>query len=360
MVSISFFLSGQKTILDDPELLKIIKEGVTYIYNCEFPDAKKIHREILKQRPLHPVSPFYNGIMIYWENYPLTPFNKKVDIFIERMYETIEKSKLLLEKDENDTEGVFFDLVAKGMLMMYYADNDIPAKTIKIAPSAYRHVIKGFDLKEKFKEFYFTTGLYNYYIEAYPEKHPVYKPLKLFFRGGDKELGLEQLKICREETVFMTVEASLFLALIYYNFENDIKTALGFIEKLYLDYPNNPYFLSKYIEFLLLTEDYENAKTYLKQLIKGNRHNRYVVMKGIIFKGIIEEKNNNNLEKARKNYKLGIKIAKEFGPRASEFVSFAYYGLSRVAGIEGDEKERKEFRKLAKAHSKYDHFSDVE
>lgn len=349
---------SQEYILDDPGLLRTIKKGVNHIYNYEFDKAMKIYNHISKHRPEHPVKYFYYGLSVYWEQYPLTPKSERADEFVDAMYNTMNASKPLLDKDNKDTEGVFFDLVSRSMLMMYYADNEESAKTIKYAPSAYKQVLKSFELKELFNEYYFITGLYNYYIEAYPEKHPVYKPLTFFFQGGDKQLGLKQLKYASEKTTFIRVEASLFLALIYYNFENKPDSAVHYIEKLHKTFPDNPYFLSKYVEYLILDKQYDEGHHYLQKMVKQHKKNNYIVMKGIIFKGIIEEIENQNYNKAKKDYKLGLKIARYYDPRSSEYISYAYYGLARIAKYEGEQELSKSYHKKARAISKYDHFSN--
>ena len=66
----------------------------------------------------------------------------------------------------------------------------------------------GFDLMHKNPEFYYTTGLYNYYREQYPESHPGYKTVVWVLAGGDKEKGLQLLHKASKEALFTKTEAT--------------------------------------------------------------------------------------------------------------------------------------------------------
>ena len=63
-----------------------------------------------------------------------------------------------------------------------------------------------------YSDFYFFTGVYNYYREAYPEAYPVYKPLALLFPKGSKTKGLEDLLIASKNSIFLKAEAFSFLS----------------------------------------------------------------------------------------------------------------------------------------------------
>jgi len=330
-----FDLNGQtpKSILGDTALLSQIKIGLDNIYNTNLEEALKTYDILKEERPIHPVTPFFYGLALYWGKnhrvFEMENFNE----FIDAMEETFEKAKPLWEEDENSIEGVFFDLVARAMLMMYYSDKGHSARVIKIAPTAYRHLLKSFDLKQAFKEFYFITGLYSYYIEAYPEKNPVYKPISLIFRNGDKELGLEELQYAMDSTVYMKNEAGMFLAIIYYDFEKDTEKAIQIMEHLYNEYPKNPYMASQYAEFLLNNGQYEECLAVCKNMVRQNRSHGYIVMKAIILKALVEEKYKKDYEKAYENYELGLKIAEKYGDQANDFTGYAYYGLSRLESL---------------------------
>ena len=347
-----------KPILDDQKLLDIIEEGLNHIYNIEIEDAYKIYEILKKERPNHPVTPLYKGLCIYWQHYPIVAGDDEVEEFLSTMHEVIDKAAPILKKDPNDLEGVFFDLTARALLMLYYADNGLSGKVLKIAPTTYKHVLLSFDLKDQFDEYYFITGLYNYYIVAYPEKHPVYKPISLLFKSGNITEGLEQLHYAFDHAIYLKTEAALFLAIIYFDYEKRTDLSIEIMKKLHSIYPENPLYYSQYVEYLLQDRQYELALEHNQQMVQMHRDNSYMVMKGIVFKGIIEEKYQNNDTNAKKDYELGLTISKIYGDLADDYVSYAYYGLSRIEKRKGNEKLSREYYKKASALSTYEHFAE--
>ena len=76
LLIVSLFLSGKESgaqILQDESAVDLIKKGISHIYNLEFSDAQEILNKIISEYPEHPVTYMYKGLMIYWQNYPLTP-----------------------------------------------------------------------------------------------------------------------------------------------------------------------------------------------------------------------------------------------------------------------------------------------
>ncbi|MGC9344098.1 MAG: hypothetical protein ACP5E3_15450, partial [Bacteroidales bacterium] len=168
-----------------------------------------------------PAINFLKSFILYWEYYPLVPGHPKEKEFIQLMEDCIRTSEDWVTRESQEMEAIFFDLFSRAFYIMFWADNGKPGKVFPHLNTLYKHTMQGFDLKESFNEFYFTTGLYNFYIEAYPEKHPSYKPVVLFFKGGNKPEGLKQLEYCAENAVFLRVEARFFLALLYLNYKKD-------------------------------------------------------------------------------------------------------------------------------------------
>ncbi len=221
-------------LINDTASLDKVRIGLNHVYNCDFVEAENTLVYLRKSYPFHPVTSFFEGLIYYWKFYPLIPGNPGAADFEEVMEETWQRSRLLKEEG-NETEGVFFELMSRSFIVMYYADNGHSSKAISHLGKIYRDIMTSFDLQEEFNEFYFITGLYNYYREAYPEAHPVYKPAAMFFRKGDKARGLEMLRYAADETNFMKVEAALFLSLIYINFENKVDHAVSYASRLHQD-----------------------------------------------------------------------------------------------------------------------------
>ena len=66
-----------------------------------------------------------------------------------------------------------------------------------------------------------------------------------------------------------------------------------------------------------------------------------------IFKGIIEEKKYHDYIFAQQYYKVGVRDMTSFVAYGNEYISYAYFGLSRIFGINGDKEQQKAYRKRA-------------
>ena len=286
-----------------------------------------------------------HALITYWQNYPLIPSSPE-----SSSYENDLKTCLdLCERDpgpEFNAEYLMSNLSARGLLLLYYADNDISMEVISLAASTYKYVKKAFDYQDTYPDFYFITGLYNYYREAYPEKHPIYKTLAFLFPKGDKEAGLRQLNYASRNAIFLKAEAYSFLSGIYISFENDYEQATYYSKTLHELYPGNLQYLTVYIKNLLLIRQYDDAE---KLIVNSRRtaQNEYLKAQLNILQGIVFEKKYHNYSLARTYYLNGNHSCEAFGVYANEYMAYGYFGLSRIAGINNEIQLQKNYRKKA-------------
>ena len=350
LVFFTFQVFSQTPFLNDPVAKRYIRNGLNLIYNLEFEESDYYLDSLRMRYPAHPVIPFYQGMQLYWANYPVPQDGDIDDQFVQYIERAIDGAGKLLEKDNMNIEGVFFDLAARSFLVMYYADNGHPFKCFPHLDNVYRQLMNAFELQDQYEEFYFFTGLYDYYIDAYPEAHPVYKPITNLFKRGDKELGLKWLDYAFRNTDFMKVEASHFLVIIYLGFEQNYRRALYYAEQLYSMFPNNSYYFAKYVEMVVVLEDYDKAKGLIDSL---NTLGPFFRMKATIFRGLYEEGTNRNPEYGKRYFMKGIELAEPFGDYAGYTVAYAYMGMSRDYQRKGDKKKAREYYKLAKSTNAY-------
>jgi len=341
---------SQIRIVEDTVLYKLLAKGIHHIYNYEFAKAEDLYESIAERIPDHPVLPFYKALIDYWGNVPIIPGGPGSDEFVQHMEEVITISNLMLDENSEDIEALFYNLASRSFLILYYADNGLPAKVFIHLGSIYRSIIKGFEIQEKFNDFYFYTGLYNYYVEAYPEAHPIYYPFTILCKRGNKELGLVMLDYAFKNAFFMKPESANFLAIIYLAFENNPSRAVQYMKELHQTFPDNHFFLSRYAELLLMNKDYSLAKPIVDTLFLLDDFN---VMKAYVFNGIYEEFHNHNPEKAKYYYLKGVELSVPFGPRADYQVAYAYIGLSRYYRDKGDSEQAKYYYKRAKESISY-------
>ncbi len=278
-------LSAQ--ILKDPNSLNQVKRGIDYIYNLQFNEAKEVCNKLNEEYPEEPVLYLIKGFATYWENYPMlpdSPARQKLEGDLQKCIDLCDKD----HNKEDDAEYLLANLSARGMLLQYYSENGLTMKVIPLATSSYHYIRKAFDFTASYNDFYFFTGLYNYYREAYPEAYPVYKTMAFFFPKGDRAKGLDQLEIVAKNSILYKAESYKFLTYIYLSFENNFEKAYKYSKSLHELYPANMDYFADYIKSALLVKHYDEAES----LIKASAYisNPFYTAQLSIFKGILLEK----------------------------------------------------------------------
>jgi len=331
--------------LKDSTSLNLIKEGIDNVYNFQFDKADKVSEELGKLYPGQPVVYLFKGMVTYWENYPLITTSSAPASFEEYMRKCIELS----DKNKNssaEVEILLVNLCARGLLLLYYTDNYLSLDVFPLATSTYKYIRRSFDFTAYYSDFYFFTGVYNYYREAYPEAYPIYKPLALLFPKGSKVKGLEELQIVSKNSIILKAEAFSFLSAIFLTFENNFQQATYFSKSLHTLYPDNPEYLGAYIKNLLLIKRYDEAEM---EMLSSNtsQSNSFFRAQMSIFNGILQEKKYHDIKKAQQFYSKGIDDITIFGSYGNEYAAYAYFGLSRISEINGNKDYKKMYRKLA-------------
>lgn len=343
-------LSAVAQLLDDAGVQQILLKATDKIYNYEFDEADDYIRQVKAKYPQHPVVPVLKAIQLYWQYLPIKENKSATAQYTSYLNQGVALSKKMLDRNENDPEGVFFSLASHGYLAMkYHYDNEM-MKAVGEAQKAYNYLKKGFKLMEKNPEFYFSTGLYNYYIERYPMDHPVSKPLLLFFQSGDMALGIRQMETAIRRGVFTRTETALYLGQIYMEHESQPARAAVCLKPLADKYPQNPIFNLRYTEALVQSGRYREAQPYLERLRALPQ--KFLAMPINVLEGILEEKLNGNAKLAAENYQNAIKMPVD-EVFTKEFVAHAYSGLARIAAQAGDRNRAKSMYKKVLSLAEY-------
>lgn len=146
---------------------------------------------------------------------------------------TVELCEALLNaQKKDDAEIMFIYFTAEGFLARVNSMQGDYMAAVRNSTNAYKYVKKGFTLKEKFSDFYFSTGMYNYYRERYPELHPVLKPFAKLMDAGNAVEGIEQLKNAYKTSLFSKMESANYLVNIYFKYEGKPAEVLSTIEEV--------------------------------------------------------------------------------------------------------------------------------
>ncbi|GAA4401221.1 hypothetical protein GCM10023187_15150 [Nibrella viscosa] len=341
---------AQGQILTDKDAQQTIVSALDHIYNYQFDEAEPLIRQLRGRYPQHPVAPMLKAIQLQWQYLPLKENRAATTQYTQYLSQSLELAQKLLDKDKKDPEGVFFALTAHGYLALKHHYDEEFLKGVGEAKKAYGYLIDGFKLMERNGEFYFTTGLYNYYVERYPEDHPIVKPFMVFFQNGNMQQGLRQMEASVKRGLFTRAEASYYLTIIYLKHESQPNRAIQFSRWLIDKYPNNPIYRMRHTEALLLAGRYNEAEPHIDQLKKLPL--KILPMAVKVFDGLVLEKDAQNDKAAAESYQAAIRMPFDIA-NTREYLAFAYAGLARIAARAGDRNQAKTYYKKATDIAEY-------
>lgn len=337
-------------LLNDQSSLALVQKGLDHIYNLEFKEAGTILQQVKAKYPNHPVNYLLKAQLMYWQYLPIKDNKSKIGEYIQTLNQSLSSVEKTFGKNSKDPEAVFYTMVARGYIALMYNNQGELLKAAGEAKSAYNALTTGMKLLDKNREFYFTSGMYNYYIELYPEDHPIIKPVVIFFKDGNKALGLKQIDTASKTGVITKAEACYYLAHIYLEHESLPDKALPYSTKLVDLYPANPIFRIMYVENLLLAGNYKQAREDLDTVQKLTTG--FYPIARHVFEGILHEKAEHNDEEAQKSYLAALKIPHDT-QYTREYHAMAYAGLARIANRDGKKSLAKSYYKKCLEKAEY-------
>lgn len=348
LICCPFILKAQ--LLNDPASIKTVQKSLDHIYNYEFDEAEAVINQVEKKYPNHPVTHILDSFILYWKHLPIKDNPTKSKEYIQKLNLALSATDKKFGKDTKDPEGIFYIMVARGYMAMMYNYRGEMLSAAGEGKKAYNAFVEGMKLMDKNPEFYFTSGMYNYYVEVYPELHPMVKPLLIFFKDGNKELGLKQVDIATRQGVITRAEACYYLSHLYIKYEMKPDKAVPYLNKLTDWYPKNPVFVMKNAEALLLAGQYDQATKHTTTLRKYTSGFFPIALH--TFQGIGYEKDTKSDAAAQKEYLLALKIPHD-AQYTKEYHAMAYAGLARIANRAGNKAKAKEYYKKCLEKSEY-------
>jgi hypothetical protein len=337
-------VSAQIPLLRNREAVEAIATTQDLIYNFEFEKANfriENHQHGLGE---HPANYLTRAILIYWKDRPLVPESETYISYENYLKKAIELSDSYIENEELYEEGIFYTMAGYALLAELYSEEGVGLKVVNAAKKAYRYLKIGKDLKDNFSDFFFSTGLYNYYREKYPELYPFYKSFMWLFARGDKELGIEQLQISEKNGVFTRNESTIYLYHIYLRYENNPRMASPYAAYLADKYPQNLRFTCLLLEVLVSMNDLTRAESLCHKLLEAEK--AYYRLSGTLFSGIISERRN-QLDEASRLLDESLKILEELRKPDFHYQSMIYATKARVADKKSDNDTARELYKQA-------------
>ncbi|GAB3172055.1 tetratricopeptide repeat protein [Telluribacter humicola] len=334
--------TAQAQLLNDPAGMKLIQESIDHIYNYDFEEANKISQQVRARYPNHPVTHLLKAFQMYWQYLPIQNNKAKSQEYIATLNQCLAAVDKQYGRESTNPEAVFFTMAAHGFRALMYNYQRELIKAATEAKSAYNALMAGMKLTDKNPEFFFTTGMYNYYVEVYPNDHPIVKPVMFFFKSGNKALGIKQVDTATRVGVITRAEASYYLARIYLEQESRPDQATVYSSKLNSWYPQNPVYKMVYAESLIQAGRYDEATdeiNFLKRYTGG-----FYPIAWRTFQGLVEEKKEKDDAQAQREYLAALRTPydEQF---TREYHAMAYAGLARIADRAGNKSQARDYYK---------------
>ena len=348
-----------------PKDLEILEKKMRDIIkaNFKFEKAEQQFRWFKQKYAWHPLPYFLLGLSEWWKIMPNPKNTDHDDRFMAYMDSTIRVAQNLHKKSpEYRTEAAFFLAAAYGFKGRLYSDEE--RKNWRKAASAGKTALNYLEeSKEKnylSPELLFGDALYNYFSVWVPENYPMLKPLLLFFRKGNKQLGLDQLTEVSYNAFYTRTEAMVWLMRIMNSFEKKPEKAFPIAQYLYQTYPGNPYFHRYYTLMLYgqntFSKEMEKEALLILQRIDSGMvgyeatSGRYAAF----FLGQLHERKN-NLEEAKAYYQKALHFAEAVGATDSGYYLYSLISLGEISWRQGDkEAARRYFAEVRKKSGRKD------
>ncbi len=334
----------------DPAAQQLVQRALDEIYGMHFVEAETQIRQLRTRYPQHPLGPILLATKFELQYLPVHENKTARAQFVQAVNEGMALAKQMLDKDANNPEAVFFALTAHSYLAALYHNEGESLKAVGESRRCYSYLKDGMKLLDKNPDFYFTTGLYNYYVERYPMDHALVKPFMVFFSDGDMALGIKQMDVAAKRGLFMRNVANYYLSHILLKYETQPARAVPYARYVSDKFPANPLFAMIDAEVLLLAGRYTEARPAVQRL--KQLPNKLVPLALATFTGILAEQANHDDKAATEAYQTALRLPAN-KPYTEEYKAMANAGLARIAARAGNRDLARQYYKKVLSTAQY-------
>jgi tetratricopeptide (TPR) repeat protein len=263
LLLILFVLSNISILAQTPGITKTDDEINDHIFSGEWQQAKVLIEQQIRMNPDHPKYYFMKAYMFYLSRYFTdTGMSRDSTINVVHYYSStaIKKGEQL----EQTPEVKFYIGCAYGYLARAHGMWQEWWSAYWAASSCENYLEEVIEEDPEFFDAYFELGVINYY----PAVAITGFTRTLAWLGGmsgDRDLGLEYLKLVADKGQLFKAEATIALGLIYNGFENDLPMSAKYYNKLLTIYPENNFAVNqkRQVEFISFVD--ENGVEYLRE-----------------------------------------------------------------------------------------------
>jgi tetratricopeptide (TPR) repeat protein len=271
--------SSAQWVLLEKEADAKVRGGFDALYNLRYEEADTLFTDLTRSQPDHPAGFFLLALVDWWRIVPNLDDNVRLERYSEsfnsRLDKVIEISDARLDKNPKDIVGLFFKGAALGYQARLKILNATGTAALTQWPSAALDGKEALDILRNAQalapsnsDILLGSGLFMYMSAALPEQYPAAKPVLGFLPPGDRQIGLNMLRISAKKAAYASVEAKYALLEVLHSFEKNYGEALGIAQELNARYPGNPVFYRYLAKSYYMTSDFVNADTAYSTIIR--------------------------------------------------------------------------------------------
>lgn len=219
-----------------------IQHGIDLIYELRLDEAAVYFEQIIEADPDNPLGHFFRAMVGWWRVLSDLEDTQHDEEFYRLLQVCIDVCDRRLAQHPDDFDAILFKGGATGFRGRLRGDRGQYMGAARDGLRCLPLLDKSREMEPTNKDILFGQGIYNYFAEVIPERHPIVRPVMLFMHKGDRHLGLQQLTDVAREGRYARTEARYFLAQIHRVFEEDHLAALPHLEALHRQYPSNALF----------------------------------------------------------------------------------------------------------------------
>ena len=251
-----------------------LQAGIDLIYSLQFEEANRYFEAVIRADPQNPLGYFFRAMVSWWRVLIDLEDRSHDEVLFDHLQECIDVCDQRLKEDPDHFDAIFFKGGSIGFRGRLRGDR---GQFLKAAGDGLRSIPllkRSRTLEPANKDLLFGQGIYDYFAEVMPERHPIIRPVMWFLEKGDKDKGLRELDEVARSGRYARVEAKYFLAQIYRIFEGDPARALTYLEQLNRQYPDNSIFHRNTARTLVELGRWEKALGLYREFIRRSDEGR--------------------------------------------------------------------------------------
>jgi tetratricopeptide (TPR) repeat protein len=249
-----------------------------FIYSNDIPSAVSVAHSLEQSMPNHPIGFLLEGEAEWWDRYcgateikygMVEAWRRSKEpgdeAYLALADHAIQLAEVQLAKADTAEMHVYagFGLALKTRVYAIRGENHNAAR---VAVAARAEMLRALQLDPENGDATAALGIYNYYVDTLS---PIVKLLRIFMGipGGDKQLGVKQMKEGMARGSLLDVDVRFILARALRQYDQKYEEALTIALPLLDRYPRNPEFLLLVGNLSVESGHEEKAKEYFQAVL---------------------------------------------------------------------------------------------